>query len=544
MSSEIPRFKQEIDPLDRLEYHARFGHTDYNEGWEHGNIFNNRVQWMPNCNMDTAVIDDKVWGRRTLSNLRISSLPDPRLFTEIFYSDPIRRLQAVEQLTLPPQYSTIPNTAAFSRFEHVWGSVLFVKDIAKQHGIEGRELTKYMLRTLVSDVAHTFGSHLGDWAFQNIGGSEDLHDKELQTYLEATGINDILRNHGIQPEEVIFPDISDFVEAPQPDLNTDRVDYGLREMNRWNHYVYMQAFDVDDFTLTPDRMLAMRDQRRARIFAEGYLQLPLQNWSEPTHRFMIDMTLARMKLFYAEGGTPNDWVFDPKDLTRLLPLHEIHPRDLMYVTDIAQLAAYTMPSLGGHTLESIMKSVALYHRQYVWPGKANRLNNYMWQFVMDYDTVLREGHKPLHHSDFSDFRSEYPPTVPNGFAILDADYAEATKNDASIDFPQPPFKMRKIDPLVQTATGSFKRLSELDPSYAQRLVEYESEILTPKVARLSVPDPATNARLRELFENVDSYWQERLQTTRRMSQAELKSLVNVSASNIHGNYPFMSFYDY
>jgi hypothetical protein len=215
----------------------------------------------------------------------------------------------------------------------------------------------------------------------------------------------------------------------------------------------------------------------------------------------------------------------------------------MYVTDVAQLAAYTVPSLGGHTLESIMKSVALYHRQYVWPGKANRLQNYMGQFIYDYDSVLRNGYKSLHHSDFSDFRTEYPPTVPNGFAILDADYAEDTKNDASIDFPQPPFKMRKIDPLVQSG-DSFARLSELDQSYAQRLVEYENELKTPKVARLSIPDPKTNAMLRELFANVEQHWQHRLDTTRRMTPDELKSLVSVSASNIHGNYPFMSFYDY
>jgi hypothetical protein len=543
MSGDIPTFRNSADPIDRLEWPSNFGRPKYNEGWEEGNIFNYRVMWMPNCNMETAVFDDKVWNRSNLNKLRIRDLPDNQLFAEIFYSDPIRRLQAVEQLTLPPQYSTIPNTAGFSRFEHVWGSVLFVKEIAAKHNIEGRELTNYMLRTLVSDVAHTFGSHLGDWAFQNIGGSEDLHDKELQAYLEATGINDILRKHGIEPEDVIFPDISDFVEAPQPDLNTDRVDYGLREMNRWNQAIYLERFDIDDFTLTPERMLAMKDQRRARIFSEGYLQLPLQNWSEPTHRFMIDMTLARMKLFYAEGGTPNDWVFDPSNQSRLLPLHEIHPRDLMYVTDVAQLAAYTMPSLGGHTLESIMKSVAQYHRQYVWPGKENRLQQYMGQFIQDYEAVVRNGHKPLHHEDFSDFRTEYPPTVPNGFAILDADYAEATKNDAAIDFPQPPFKMRKIDPLVQTATGEFKRLSELDPSYASRLVEYENELRAPKVARLSVPDPNTNAMLRELFENIEHYWQSRLESTRRMTPAELRNLVEVSASNIHGTYPFLDYFD-
>ena len=538
----LPGFEHAPDYDDMITHQSPYEYSTLREGWHNGNMFNNHVLWMPNCNMERPVFSDKVWRFGDPHELRIEELPNPELFGALFYSDAIRRLQAVEQLTLTPEYSTIPNTAAMSRFEHVWGSVLFARQIGEKFGITGRELSVYMLRTLVSDVAHTLGSHLGDWIFQGAGGKEDLHDQELKRYLEIAGVNEILEKYGIRPDEVIFPDIADFIEAPQPDLNTDRVDYGLREMNRWNQVVFGQAFNSNDFTLTPERMLAMNDQRRARIFAEGYLQLPLRNWSEPTHRFMIDMTLLRTKLFYAEGGAPDEWIFGPDPGDGLQNLRNVHPRDLMYMTDISQLSSYAAPSLPGHTIESIMKSVAQYQRQYVWPGIESRLYGYMSQFANDYDDVRRNGHKPFNHPDFVTYRDDYPASVPNGFAILDKEYADATQHEVFIDFPQKPLKLRRIDPLVRAGNG-FARLSELDPDYAERLVQYEQELRTPRVARLAIPDPKTNHMLRSVIDGVEHHWQQRLATTERMEPAHMRELLRVAARRVIGHYPFMTFYD-
>lgn len=509
-------------------------------------MFNYPMLWMPNCDLETAVVTDRVWQNGMPDRLRVFDKPEDRVLQEIFYNDAIRRLQAIEQLTLPPQYTTVPNTGAFSRFEHIWGSVLFVRQMAEKHSITGKDAVRLQLRTLVSDVAHTYGSHLGDWMFQGVGGAENQHDLELKDYLETVGINDILRKHGFQPEEVIFPDVQDWVEADTPDLCVDRVDYGLREMNRWNSAVREQAFSAEDFTITPDGMLAMTDQRRARIFAEGFLLLSQEHWSEPTHRFMLDMLILRTKLFYGEGRAPRTWVFEPLPKLGLVPLHEIHPRDLMYVTDPAQEQTYAMPDLGGHTLQAIMSSIAKYRRQYVWPGREQRIYHYMQQYTdgQAYAEVARSGtYKPLEHDDFGSFRDEYPATLPSGFAILDADQAETTRNSMCLDFPQPPFKYRRIDPLVRT-TGSFNRLSELDPSYADRLAEHKRTLLAPKVARLAIADPKSLDLMRSIADNVESNWRQRLAESRRMTPEELRSLVSVSAREIYGTYPFMTFFHF
>lgn len=379
--------------------------------------------------------------------------------------------------------------------------------------------------------------------FQGVGGTEDQHDMELAAYLETVGINDILRSHNIDPESITFPDVIDWVEAPQPDLCVDRVDYGLREMNRWNEVIRSSAFGAEDFVLTPENMLAMKDQQRARLFSEGFLLLSQEHWSEPTHRFMLDMLMLRTKLFYGQGHAPRSWVFDE---VGLVDLHNVHPRDLMYVTDLAQQDAYDLPNQGGHTLEAIMKSVAQYRRQYVWPGRSERINRYMRQFYNKeaYGVVTENNtYIPLESDMFNSYLDEYPQTLPGGFAIMDLAEAEATKNDYSIDIPQPPFKVRQIDPLVQTDTG-FRRLSELDPSYGSHLEEHRKTLQQQKVARLMIADPKTRGIVGSIVENTDAYWQHRLNTSRRLTAQELRELVAISGQEIHGRYPFMSYIEY
>jgi hypothetical protein len=199
------------------------GYTLPGASWESGNMF--EYHQMPNFNMEDAVFNDvNAWGFGNPGSLHVRELPN-KVFTEIFYSDVARRLLAIEQLTTPPQYSTIPNTGAFARAEHVWGSVLFTQQMCIKHKIDDETAAKYMARTLTSDLAHTTGSHLGDWIFQGIGGAEDQHDQELMEYLEATGVATMLRRNNIEPAEVVFPEVNDWVVASQPDLCVDRVDY-------------------------------------------------------------------------------------------------------------------------------------------------------------------------------------------------------------------------------------------------------------------------------------------------------------------------------
>ncbi|MEO6761165.1 MAG: hypothetical protein ABI220_02175 [Candidatus Saccharimonadales bacterium] len=504
--------------------------------WQSGNMFKG-TSFVPNCNMDTATFYDPVWKDKLVIN---DGNMNPVL-EDIFYNKSVRRLQAVEQLTLPPEYSTIPNTGAFSRFEHIWGSALFVRQITDRYQIAEPYATELLLRTLVSDIGHTFGSHLGDWMFQGMGESENQHDIELASYLGAVGVTTILEAHGFVPANIIFPEVNDWVESTQPDLCVDRVDYGLREMDRWNTIIANAGFSSADFVLTPDNMLAMKDQQRARLFAEGFLLLSQEHWSEPTHRFILDMLMLRTKLFYGNGGAPRSWVFDP-DLTAeqaLIPLHEIHPRDLMYVTDPAQAQAYILQRPEEIVIHSLMARVAKHHRQIIWPDRSQRIADYMIQFDQDnYPDVLRSKRFNKLETDFS-YKLE---DDTGSFTLLRTDEANLTKDNKSIDLPLVTLKSRQVDPLVESDRG-FVRLSDIDPTFAERLVDH-SRIMSQKyVARLVLYGETDNA-LRDAITTIEAKWQKRLDTSRRMSPAELRSLVSVSAMEIFGEYPFMTFHSY
>lgn len=517
------------------------------QNWESGNMFTPGMV-LPNCNMEDAEFDDRgCWRFGNPDTLRFHRGKYGAMFSEIFYSASKRRLQAVEQLTLPPEYSTVPNTAAFSNFEHGCGCMLFIRQMCEQEGIAEDDQVLYEARGFLHDDGKGFGGHFWDWLQQSVGGPENQHDLDLPRYLEVNGVSDILRKYGIEPSKVIATGQNNWVESKSPDLCVDRVDYGLREMNRWNDVIRSQAFSSKDFTITPDNMLAMTDQRRARIFAEGYLLLSQENWSEPTHRFMENMLLTRAKLFYGQGGSPRAWVFNESfggPDGALVPLHEISPLDLMYVTDPARALATSYPNIGIQTLDAIMKSVAQYHRQYFWPGESERIRNYMHQFVLGYEDVLASGHRSLDDPSFSGYKNEYPTSLPLGFAILEEN-AEAAKctPGGCIDIPLKPFKARQIDPLVKVGAG-YQRLSILDPSYKTRLAEHAAILGRSYVARMAIPDTATREIIQAIMPGADAAWNERMASSRRMTEAELRELVRVSSDEIFGPYPFMTFYTY
>jgi hypothetical protein len=508
--------------------------------WESGNMFTAHG-FVPNCNMDKGIYDDPVWRDGTPGRLHVNA-PGRGLLSQLFYSDPSRRLQAVEQLTLPPQYSTVPNTGAFSRFEHIWGLALFVEQMCRKNKLSEHETTIRMAKAALHDFATRAKSHMADWMLQSVTGPQDQHDLDLPEYLEYTGVNDIIHKNGFEPEEILSSKEADWSEAPQPHICGDRADFYTREAKRTNQTFQLEWYTSDDFIITPDNMLAMKDVQRARMYAECALFCAQENWSEATHRAVLDLFMIRSKLFYAQGGAPREWVLPPGNEVELVALEEVHPRDLMYFTDPVELQSFAYPSLAGNTIEAIMLAVSQYHRQYVWPGRNRRINLYLDQFRKEqYKNVFKSG-KFTHYTDKSldTFRDEYPSTLPIGLAIVDG--VPEPREDC-IDIPQPPFKKRQIDPLVKNGKH-FEHLSEIDPSYGERLEEHALALSAMKTARFSLPDKKAAAILRENVENVESEWQRRLETSRRLTPAEMRELVRVSASRIHGNYPFMTFLDY
>lgn len=325
-----------------------------------------------------AVIDDS-WGGIDQDNADINY---SEMFIELLEHPAITRLIGIEQLTLPHQYATSPNAARFSRWEHVTGSALFVKQLVEKWNVQNpeneignREKVIYMLRTMLSDVGHTVGSHLGDWIMGD--AEEKEHDEQLKDYIKQNGIADILKRYDISLDEVILTEIDedDFVERSSPFLCIDRVDYAVREIHRTNRYFDdpNKRFTIDDFELVKDGSgkhqlvinnrsttdeldsLATDDESetlaneynkiRALEFAKAYELLPKEDWSEPLQRLQTTVytKLVKLVLIAISQGqirTPvNDiespHIRQPWEKTEFIYEKDRHPRDiLMYAESI------------------------------------------------------------------------------------------------------------------------------------------------------------------------------------------------------------------
>lgn len=102
---------------------------------------------MPSYELEdnSMVIHDAVWGDCSIGDRQ----PYDSLLMELARSPLFRRLQAVEQLTLPPSFSTVPNTTLFSRWQHIWGSLAFVRKMTEgDDRFDDRQRTVLELRTL------------------------------------------------------------------------------------------------------------------------------------------------------------------------------------------------------------------------------------------------------------------------------------------------------------------------------------------------------------------------------------------------------------
>lgn len=345
--------------------------------------------------------EDPVWGKTKIDESWGGlDEQDPNIdYTEMFMRlsvhPAVRRLGGVEQLTLPEHYATLRNAAQFSRLEHVMGSALVTKLLIDKWNeenpedrIDNHQKTIFMLRTMLSDLGHTIGSHLGDWIESDV--TETKHDQELLEYIRKNGIGDIISQYEITLEEVILTEVEerDFVERSSPSLCIDRVDYAVREIHRINRYFDdpEKKFTIDDFRLVKDEdgklQLVMNDPNRALLFAKAYELLPKEDWSEPLQRLQTTLYTDLVKTVLVGIGTGRlSTVMSKFDLPLPGPEGEEtwvfesnrHPRDiLMHVESIIEDVVVEAGSYSGEGLlyrtiseiDTIMRTISSIAQEY------------------------------------------------------------------------------------------------------------------------------------------------------------------------------------
>lgn len=85
-----------------------------------------KPQYIPN-NDRSITISDPVWGTEQL-------IPEEGdgIWWRLYHHPVVIRTLGIEQLTLPPEYSMIPGSGDFPRWEHVWGSVVLTRKLIRK----------------------------------------------------------------------------------------------------------------------------------------------------------------------------------------------------------------------------------------------------------------------------------------------------------------------------------------------------------------------------------------------------------------------------
>lgn len=459
-------------------------------------------------------IIDPIWGIH-----EIGKEEGDEVLLELLKNPLAVRSMAIEQLTLDRLTETIPGAAKFPRWDHLWGSVAFIRLKTKNMKLDSRERLILQLRAFVSDLAHTAYSHLGDWIFQGTGGPENQHDIELMHLLEVSGVNEILRKHGIPPKEVIFPDISDWVEAPQPELCVDRVDYGAREIRRWldlSAGVHFAAHP-DAFIVTEDKKIVMRSHKQALDFAKAFMLLPTEHWGEPVHKLQLILKQELVKRIFCSDET----ALAASDMDAL---DQFNPRDYMYTidADITQEMRFNDPFL--NTLRPLMEDIGLSKRRiFAWQRRRE-----LASFFSDYGP----GGFPDPLKNYGESYTKAMSLIPSNIEIVpvdDPDSRPAYQTDSrGMNILLEPLKPRRVDPLYYDADGNIQRLSKADSNYKDLLSQQASVMSQSYVAKLSLNEKAKKI-VEDGFDRNVIEWPEVLQRP-RMEEDRFQKVITKMAS--------------
>lgn len=470
-------------------------------------------------------IRDDAWGK-----VEIGDWVGDEIFFEMFQTPGIRRLGAIEQLTLPSKYATMPNTAFFTRWQHAWGSLAFVRQIIEREEASGRqfeprEKTILQLRTFLSDVGHTAFSHLGDWLKQGFGGTEDSHDDELGRILKVSGITDVLTRHDITIDEVVFPSVGDWIECPSPDLCVDRVDYGVREIIKWVDPMSQFEGWLDAFTITPDNQLVMRDEAAAKRFALDYALLATEHWAQPVHSLQLQLFAYMIKGALVEGGSNATWS------------HGVHnPLDLLYSVDPDLM--YSTASIGtlNYDVNALMLDIGRSQRRIFAHGRESEITSLLRDYRDGREVEYPDPLMPMSRS--TEYTGVTPPNLE--FLLVDSveDLADFGQNPGAFDIFLPALKSRFVNPTYYDE-GKLVSLIDTDENMRQMAADRAKMLSRNYVGRIHLA-PWFADRIKAKTALIEEEWQRQVAGNERASDEALRDLFQTFGSFAAAHTPFVT----
>lgn len=161
--------------------------------------------------------------KKTAQSLVINSVygqvtvEDP-LAIELITSPSFERLREINQYGV---VNYIVPTEDYTRYDHSIGVYLLL--------IRAGASREEQIAGLLHDISHTVFSHVGDYVFQENTLNSCYQDDIHCWYLEESGLQKILNNHGLKVEDVDHKKPGfHALELPLPHLCADRIEYNLQ----------------------------------------------------------------------------------------------------------------------------------------------------------------------------------------------------------------------------------------------------------------------------------------------------------------------------
>jgi len=209
-------------------------------------------------------IHDSVYGDKEVKE---------EVLIELINSRPVQRLKNIHQAGPQPFFM---DKYPMTRYEHSLGVMLLLKE----HGASIEE----QIAGLLHDVPHTAFSHMVDFAFDT--DEHDYHDRFLEKVVKDSEIPEILEKHGLDVDYILDEENFRLLERDAPDLCADRIDYFLRDSNRYGNWK-IEHF-VDSLTVK-DGMFVLDNPEIAVEYAEKYAEADEQWWANPKEVTVLEI---------------------------------------------------------------------------------------------------------------------------------------------------------------------------------------------------------------------------------------------------------------
>lgn len=167
-----------------------------------------------------------------------------------------------------------------TRYEHSVGAMLLVRKV-------GGTL-EAQAAALLHDIAHTALSHVVDGVFGYV-----VHEDDKMEYLNTTAIPDILRKHGLIPEDILEESNYPLLELDSPALCADRTDYGIRDSLAFKITSTEEARSISkEITASREGRLCFKSLKWAKRHAEAYMEADAFAWSHPAHSVLYSYAVS------------------------------------------------------------------------------------------------------------------------------------------------------------------------------------------------------------------------------------------------------------